>query len=206
MSSILPANWSTISLHLTTDRDNLILVRHRRESEPIVFKLPLDRLARREGEDESFTYDNAINELNDIIASTKVNSQNAKNVKTREEREAWWQERQELDTRLKDLLQMVEDNWLGAFKVSLRSPPSSRTTAHYSCVLYRASSATQDRTLPKVSHRSKLGSSESSNEESFGLRTIRSRLVSSLTMQSSNASLVCRRRVGRKIWKTFSSS
>jgi separase len=120
MSSLLPAKWSTISIHLTPERDNLVIVRHRRESEPIVFKLPLDRLARREGDDESFTYDDAINELNDIIGSTKVNAQNAKNVKTREEREAWWQERQELDSRLKELLQTIEDVWLGAFKVRRR--------------------------------------------------------------------------------------
>ncbi|GAA5910865.1 separase [Sporobolomyces salmoneus] len=116
MSSLLPPKWTTISLHLTSERDNLIIVRHRKDSEPVVFKLPLDRLARREGEDESFTYDDAINELNNIIASTKLSSQNAKHVKTREEREAWWKERQDLDNRLKDLLQMIEDNWLGAFK------------------------------------------------------------------------------------------
>lgn len=117
MSSLLPPKWSTISLHLTPDRDNLIIVRHRRQTEPVVFKLPLDRLARREGEDESFTHEDAMNELINIIASTKLSSQNAKHVKTRDEREAWWQERQELDNRLKELLQMIEDIWLGAFKV-----------------------------------------------------------------------------------------
>ncbi|GAA6018536.1 hypothetical protein JCM11491_006438 [Sporobolomyces phaffii] len=116
MSSLLPPKWSTISLHLTPDRDNIIVVRHRRDSEPVVFKLPLDRLARREGEDESFAYVDATNELAEIISATKINAANAKHVKTREERESWWQERQELDGRLKELLQMIEDVWLGAFK------------------------------------------------------------------------------------------
>ncbi|GAA5928121.1 separase [Sporobolomyces koalae] len=116
MSALLPPNWSAVSLHLTPERDNLIIVRHRRDTDPVLFKLPLDRLARREGEEETLTYDDAITELNDIIATTKVNAANAKFVKSREEREAWWQERQQLDERLKDLLQNIEDVWLGAFK------------------------------------------------------------------------------------------
>ncbi|GAA5958016.1 hypothetical protein JCM21900_004746 [Sporobolomyces salmonicolor] len=118
MSSLLPPSWSTISLHLSSERDCLVLVRHRRDAEPIVFKLPLDRLARREGEEEeeAFTYDVAASELKEIIELSNAGTQNAKHVDGKEARAAWWQERKELDRRLQELLQTVEGAWLGAFK------------------------------------------------------------------------------------------
>ncbi|GAA6064363.1 hypothetical protein JCM10212_005877 [Sporobolomyces blumeae] len=116
ISTILPPKCSTVSIHLTPEADSLILVRQRRDCEPVVFKLPLDRLARREGEDESFTFDIAQAELEEIIALSNASSQNAKHVDSREARASWWQERQELDDRLRDLLQTIEDAWLGAFK------------------------------------------------------------------------------------------
>ncbi|GAA5868801.1 hypothetical protein JCM1840_005124 [Sporobolomyces johnsonii] len=118
MSSLLPPSWSTISLHLSSERDCLVLVRHRRDAEPIVFKLPLDRLARREGEEEeeAFTYDVAAGELKEIIELSNAGTQNAKHVDGKEARAAWWQERKQLDRRLQELLQTVEGAWLGAFK------------------------------------------------------------------------------------------
>lgn len=125
-STILPENWTTVSIHLSTERDCLLLVRHRRREEPLVFKLPLDRLARREGEDESFTYDIALEELTDIITTNNRAAQNAKHIKSKEERLAWWGERKELDERLKVLTQTIEDDWLGAFKVSFDSLPRLR--------------------------------------------------------------------------------
>ncbi|GAA5908652.1 hypothetical protein JCM5296_006001 [Sporobolomyces johnsonii] len=118
MSSLLPPSWSTISLHLSSERDCLVLVRHRRDAEPLVFKLPLDRLARREGEEEeeAFTYDVAAGELKEIIELSNAGTQNAKHVDGKEARAAWWQERKALDRRLQELLQTVEGAWLGAFK------------------------------------------------------------------------------------------
>ncbi|GAA5914661.1 hypothetical protein JCM8208_000403 [Rhodotorula glutinis] len=117
LSSILPAAWTALTLHLTPERDSLIICRHRREAEPLVFKLPLDRLARREGdEDEAFTYEVASHELKDIIATSNLGTQNAKYVDGKEARAAWWAERKELDRRLQSLLETIEGAWLGAFK------------------------------------------------------------------------------------------
>lgn len=120
LSALLPSHWTTVSIHLSSERDALLLVRHRREAEPLVFKLPLDRLARREGEDESFTYDIAAEELKDIIRDSDRTSKEAKNVEGKEGRLAWWKERKELDMRLKSLTESIEDDWLGAFKVRIR--------------------------------------------------------------------------------------
>ncbi|GAA5885666.1 hypothetical protein JCM6882_007518 [Rhodosporidiobolus microsporus] len=117
VSSLLPASWSAITIHLTPEQDSLILVRHRRSCEPLLFKLPLDRLARREGEeDDAFTYEVALGELKEIINLSNEGTQQAKHVDGREERVAWWAARKELDQRLQNLLQTMEDAWLGAFK------------------------------------------------------------------------------------------
>lgn len=119
LSTLLSPTWSVLTLHLTPEHDSLIISRHRHAEEPIVFKLPLDRLARREGEEESaLTFDVAIAELQDIVERNNAGAQNAKLVDGKEQRAAWWAERKELDQRLGDLLQTVEDAWLGAFKVS----------------------------------------------------------------------------------------
>ncbi|BGO99409.1 separin protein [Rhodotorula toruloides] len=117
ISTLLSPAWSVLTLHLTPEHDALIISRHRHADEPIVFKLPLDRLARREGEEEdAFTFDVAMIELQDIVERNNTGAQNAKLVDGKEQRAAWWAERKELDQRLGDLLQTVEDAWLGAFK------------------------------------------------------------------------------------------
>ncbi|GAA5945755.1 hypothetical protein JCM3775_005840 [Rhodotorula graminis] len=117
LSTILPVAWTALTLHLTPERDSLIICRHRRDADPLVFKLPLDRLARREGdEDEAFTYEVASHELKDIIATSNLGTQNAKYVDGKEARAAWWAERKELDRRLQTLLETIEGAWLGAFK------------------------------------------------------------------------------------------
>ncbi|KAK4699322.1 separase, partial [Phenoliferia sp. Uapishka_3] len=115
-STLLPSNWTVISLHLTVERDCMLLVRHRRDAEPLVFKLPLDRVARREGDDDGLTFDMALEELQEIISASNAGTQRAKDVSGKEDRVAWWKERKELDTRLASLTEGLEDAWLGAFK------------------------------------------------------------------------------------------
>ncbi|SCV67820.1 BQ2448_5431 [Microbotryum intermedium] len=118
INSILPAHWQTVSIHLSAERDSLILVRHQANRPPLVFKLPLDRITRREDddEDEGLSYAQASAELAEIVARSNLGAQNAKNVEGKEARIAWWAERKELDARLKVLLESIEDSWLGAFK------------------------------------------------------------------------------------------
>ncbi|KAM0787440.1 hypothetical protein ACM66B_003520 [Microbotryomycetes sp. NB124-2] len=116
MQDVLPEHWTAVSIHLSADRDCLIIVRYTRGSDPVVVRAPLDRMARREGEDESLTYDAAIAELRDIIGASNRGAQDAKNVDGREARAAWWAERKELDSRLKQLLEGIENDWLAAFK------------------------------------------------------------------------------------------
>lgn len=119
LSTILPESWTCVSMHLSPENDCLILVRQRRNSSPLVFRIPLDRLARREGEDESYAYDIALDELQDIVAASNLGAQSAKHVEGKEARSTWWAERKELDGRLKTLLETIENEWFGVFKVSI---------------------------------------------------------------------------------------
>lgn len=117
LSSQLPKNWTVVSIHLTAENDSLILVRHTYSADPVIFKLPLDRLARREGDEDAFSYADAMGELKEIIRDSNTSAQNGKFALEKEGRAAWWKERKELDARLKLLTENLEDVWLGAFKV-----------------------------------------------------------------------------------------
>lgn len=117
LADTLPSNWSVLSLHTTPDRDSLVAVRYECGQTPTVLQLPLDRAARRDGEDQLFDLDAAQRELREIIQSANQTSQNAKNVISVEQRREWWTERKALDRRLAALLVNIQDRWLGAYKV-----------------------------------------------------------------------------------------
>jgi separase len=124
----IPADSTIVSIHVSYDEDSLLLVRHRREREPLVFRLPFDRVGRRDDEDVLFTLGLAREELKDIIQRNNEGTKRAKDIGEGSERAAWWKERRELDNRLGDLIANIEHRWLGAFKVRIASrgtPPSS---------------------------------------------------------------------------------
>lgn len=124
ISEVLPTPWSVVTMCLSAEQDALLVSRQRSGGEAIVFKLPLERLSRREGdEDLSLPYSIAISTLRDIIERSNAGTQNAKYVDSRDARSAWWQERKELDAELQALLEGIEDVWLGAFKVSISAAP-----------------------------------------------------------------------------------
>ncbi|WVQ70354.1 uncharacterized protein L199_008581 [Kwoniella botswanensis] len=123
----LPSEWAVITINVTDDRNTMFISRHQRDCKPIVFCLPLDRQGRREGEDDSLTFDSALAELQDIIDCSNNGARTAKNVVSREEKLAWWEERYRLDKKMKDLCESIEFVWLGAFKTIFnpRLPNSS---------------------------------------------------------------------------------
>nr|XP_019042993.1 hypothetical protein I302_08702 [Kwoniella bestiolae CBS 10118]OCF21923.1 hypothetical protein I302_08702 [Kwoniella bestiolae CBS 10118] len=112
----LPSEWAVISINVTDDHNTMFISRHQKNQKPIVFCLPLDRQGRREGDDDSLTFDAALEELRDIIECSNNGARSAKSVNTREDKLAWWEERYRLDGKLKDLCESIEFVWLGAFK------------------------------------------------------------------------------------------
>ncbi|GAA5874618.1 hypothetical protein JCM3774_004663 [Rhodotorula dairenensis] len=117
ISEVLPTAWSVVTVCLSAEQDALLVSRQRNGGGAVVFKLPLDRLPRREGEEDlGLPYKTAVSLLREIIEQSNTGTQNAKYVDSRDARSAWWQERKELDRQLGALLEMIEDVWLGAFK------------------------------------------------------------------------------------------
>lgn len=116
--SSLPTNWTVISINVTDDRNTMFISRHENGHEPLVFSLPLDRQSKREGDDDLFSFDEALKEMRDIIKCSNERSRAGKLVVTDQEKKDWWLARMAIDQRLKELLDNIEFCWLGAFKVS----------------------------------------------------------------------------------------
>lgn len=115
---LLPKNWTVISINITEDRNTMFVTRQRAQNEPIIFCLPLK--GRRETEeDEHLTFDDALNELKQIITLSNQGTRQAIHVKNddTQARTSWWAERIALDKRMQELLENIEFCWLGAFKV-----------------------------------------------------------------------------------------
>ena len=115
---VLPENWMVITVALTEDESSLLISRQRPHHAPIVFSVPL-KGRREEENEETFTFDDAISEFEDIMRSSQERTHQASNIKSddKEAKATWWAQRQELDGRLKALLENIEFCWLGAFKV-----------------------------------------------------------------------------------------
>ncbi|KZO95424.1 hypothetical protein CALVIDRAFT_599208 [Calocera viscosa TUFC12733] len=120
---MLPANWTVISINVTEDQSTMLIARHRPQREPLILCLPLDRQGKREGEDDQFTFQSALEELDDIIESSNQGISAAKEVAGKDATASWWSERSELDRRLGELLETMEFCWLGAFKTIMCEPP-----------------------------------------------------------------------------------
>ena len=114
----LPKNWTVINMNITDDKSTMFVTRQRAQQEPLIFCVPLK--GRRETEeDEHLTFDDALNELKQIIALSNQGTRQAIHVKNNDPqaRASWWAERIALDKRLQELLENIEFCWLGAFKV-----------------------------------------------------------------------------------------
>lgn len=83
---------------------------------PFVLRLPLGRNNSRDVDEEVFDFDQGKTELLEIIELANDNSHGAKDLTGRGAKTAWWAERDELDARLKGLLENIETVWLGGFK------------------------------------------------------------------------------------------
>ena len=120
----LPSNWTVVHINVTEDKSTLFITRQEGGEDgrsPLIFCVPLKgRRDNGSGQDEEhLTFENALDELNDIVRLSDEGTKLAVHIKAndQEARTAWWKTRAELDTRMKELLENVEFCWLGAFKV-----------------------------------------------------------------------------------------
>ena len=182
-----PCNWSIIHMNVTDDKSTLFIARQDggEDRSPLVFCVPLK--GRRDNgsgqEEEHLTYENALDEFNDIVRLSDEGTKSAIQIKAddQEARTAWWKTRVELDTRLRELLENIEFCWLGAFKVfffsssisytdldscptdNSESPPKphtchdTRPTATIRENLYAKSSRTRQKDKATINHSQKNG-------------------------------------------------
>ncbi|KAF5873611.1 putative cell division-associated protein bimb protein [Botrytis fragariae] len=112
---ILPKTWTALSISLSENRQELSITKLQTGHSPFVLRLPLGRNNSMDADEEVFGFEQGKSELLNIIDSAKANSQSGPSRTGREAKLAWWAERAELDSRLKDLLENIEKVWLGGF-------------------------------------------------------------------------------------------
>ncbi|KAI0029237.1 peptidase family C50-domain-containing protein [Vararia minispora EC-137] len=119
----LPKHWTVIHISVTDDKNTMFVSRQRASQKPLVFCLPLK--GRRESEeDEHLTFQDALDELTEIVRLNDETTRQAVHVRKQDKdaRAAWWADRMALDKRLQELLENIEFCWLGAFKTILSEP------------------------------------------------------------------------------------
>ncbi|KAK1595368.1 peptidase family C50 [Colletotrichum navitas] len=113
---IIPKAWTVLSIALSDNRKDLCITKLRAGQTPFVLRLPLERVASRDGENELFDFQHGYAELMDIIQATNTSCHNSGDYASKGAKSAWWAQRENLDERFKDLLDNVEQVWLGGFK------------------------------------------------------------------------------------------
>ncbi|KAL5390898.1 hypothetical protein DPSP01_001397 [Paraphaeosphaeria sporulosa] len=113
---IIPETWCVVSLALSEEQDELYITRYQRNTSPFVLRLPLARHSSRDLDEEEFTFADGKRELEEIIELSDFTTRNAKDLTSREGRRQWWEDREALDVKLRELLLNIEKIWLGGFR------------------------------------------------------------------------------------------
>lgn len=114
---IIPTRWAAVSISLNEKRDELYVSRFQAGQNQLMIRLPLTRQNERDGfELFEYEYEDGLQELNDIIEGANSSAHRAKEMTSKGSRKEWWEEREALDVRLKDLLENLEHVWLGGFR------------------------------------------------------------------------------------------
>lgn len=114
----IPEDWLVVSMNVCKDTGNLMISRFENGRPPFMLTLPLNRHTSRDADENSFSFNDGMELLNEIISSSNASAHISRTSKidSKEKRKEWWQERHELDERLKALLHDAEYCWLGGFR------------------------------------------------------------------------------------------
>ncbi len=112
---IIPKSWRVISISLSDSRNELSITKFQADYSPFVLRLPLGRNNSIDADEEVFGFEQGQAELREILEAANESAHDAAGRTGREAKTAWWDERNALDARLKDLLENIEKVWLGGF-------------------------------------------------------------------------------------------
>ena len=121
---IMPSNWTVCSLTMNPNTNELSIVRLQAQTTPTIIKLPLQRTRRPHSNipETTTTFVSAIDELKQIISESDKTISTAKYYTEKTAVNEWWKRRMQLDHQLKRLLNTIETEWLGGFKVKKEKP------------------------------------------------------------------------------------
>jgi hypothetical protein len=112
----IPTGCTIVSIYLSESKEHFIFSKLHPQG-CVMVRLPLLKHPP-EADEEPFSFDNAYEELLEIITKNNETAQAAKDVADRKAKEEWWNTRKELDERLQLFLQNMETCWIGGFTVS----------------------------------------------------------------------------------------
>ncbi|KAH9222780.1 cell division-associated protein-like protein bimb [Leptodontidium sp. 2 PMI_412] len=112
---IIPKPWTVVSISLSDSRQELSITKLQAGHSPFVLRLPLGRHNSMDADEEVFGFEQGQAELLEIIEMANESAHDAIGMTGREAKTAWWDEREGLDSRLRDLLENIEKVWLGGF-------------------------------------------------------------------------------------------
>jgi len=115
----IPENWLVISIDICSFNGDLIISKISENiPTPSILRLPLSRHSSRTIDEESFSFQDAMKGLNEIIMeSNKTTTKDrTSSITTLEDRQQWHQERYDLDEKLCAFLDKIEYCWIGGFK------------------------------------------------------------------------------------------
>lgn len=113
---IIPKDWSVVSMALSENKHDLCITKLQAGQSPFVIRLPLERAISRDADNEVFNYQQGRTELLEIVKAINDSCHDARDMTVKGAKSSWWTEREALDTRLKELLDNVEQIWLGGFR------------------------------------------------------------------------------------------
>jgi separase len=112
---IIPKSWTVISVALSDSHHELSITKFQAGHSPFILRLPLGRHNSMDADEEVFGFEQGHSELLEVIYLANESAHDAHGRTGREAKIAWWEEREALDARLKDLLENIEKVWLGGF-------------------------------------------------------------------------------------------
>ncbi|KAI1213030.1 peptidase family C50-domain-containing protein [Annulohypoxylon truncatum] len=113
---IVPKTWNVVSLSLSHDERDLCITKLQGGQEPFGIRLPLERAALRDADLEVISFQQGRAELQEIIEMANRTCHDARDMSQKGAKSAWWAEREELDERLKNLMECIEQSWLAGFR------------------------------------------------------------------------------------------
>lgn len=112
---IIPKDWTAVSISLSDSRTELLITKLQSGHSPFVLRLPLGRNNSIDADEEVFGFEQGQSELLEVLRLANESAHYARNLIGHEAKTAWWEEREALDARLRDLLENIEKVWLGGF-------------------------------------------------------------------------------------------